>query len=232
MHRVRLDQFLSNVLVRRPSTNLSKQSRTLVWLHGLGQSTQGLMPLLEMCCPPSCTLVVPIAPLRAVAARQGRDFHAWFDIAAENPELDQEDNEEFEGLSESKRFIEALIERESQFVDSKDIVLAGFQQGGAVALHVGLNYKNPLKAICSFNGYVLPSELESSGFSPANQDTLVVAMNAEDDENINIKFAEDSFSELQKIHPKTQFQVDFTPTGKGKMISHESIHHLASIMLS
>jgi hypothetical protein len=57
-------------------------------------------------------------------------------------------------------------------------------------------------------------------------------MNAEDDESIDIKYAENCFERIKKFHQNVQFQVDFSNTGKGKMISHEAIQSLASIVLS
>jgi phospholipase/carboxylesterase len=216
----------SSILFRRP---LKDHTRTLIWLHGLGQSTQGLIPLLEMCCPPTCKLIVPIAPMRSIDSRKGRDFSAWYNIAAENPELDIEDNDGFDGLHESRKLIEKIIDQERGVIDSKEIILAGFQQGGAMAVHVGLKYKFPLKAICTFNGYVLPHDTNAC---LENKDTLVFAMNAEDDESIDIKYAENCFERIKKFHQNVQFQVDFSNTGKGKMISHEAIQSLASIVLS
>jgi phospholipase/carboxylesterase len=127
------ETFHKQVIVRRPT----EHKRTVIWLHGMGQTTQGLLPLLEMSCPPWCRLVIPVAPLISITARQGRDFPAWYDVHSENPELDFEDNMDFHGLEDAKHLLLRLLNEESQKIDSKRIVLAGFQQGGAVALHAG-----------------------------------------------------------------------------------------------
>jgi predicted esterase len=93
-----------------------------------------------------------------------------------------------------------------------------------------LQFTEPLKAICSFNGYVLPEDQLGETSSMENAETLVLAMNASEDQVVDIRFAEECFEALRAVHPNVDFQVDFS--GNGKMISHEAIHSLANIVVS
>jgi phospholipase/carboxylesterase len=134
---------------------------TVLWLHGLGadgHDFEGLVPLLGL---PRVRFVFPHAPTRPVTVNGGFVMRAWYDIrGAEDPQK----NEDAPGIHDSAREIAALIEREGERgVPPSRLVLAGFSQGGALALYVGARYPQMLLGIMVLSAYeVLPGEREKA----------------------------------------------------------------------
>jgi phospholipase/carboxylesterase len=126
---------------------------TVIWLHGLGANGHDLESVIpELRLPHSMAIrfIFPHAPIRSVTLNNGSEMRAWFDIYA----LDflQED---IEGIYAAQQWINQLIERESQRgIPTDRIVLAGFSQGGALALHTGLRYKKALAGIMALSTYL------------------------------------------------------------------------------
>jgi len=127
---------------------------TVIWLHGLGADGWDFVPIVrELPLPDSLALrfVFPHAPERAVTINNGMVMRAWYDIAmndiARLPDA--------RGIRESQAQVEALIAREgSRGVDAARIVLAGFSQGGAIALHLGLREPRRLAGVLALSTYL------------------------------------------------------------------------------
>ncbi len=131
-----------------------KPSAAIIWLHGLGADGHDFEPIVpELHLPesPAIRYVFPHAPMRAVTINAGMVMRAWFDIL----ELDIKRNIDLEGFLESADHLRALIEREIQAdIPSERIVVAGFSQGGAVALHTGLRFEKKLAGIIALSTYL------------------------------------------------------------------------------
>ena len=116
----------------------------VIWLHGLGADGHDFEPIVPYLGLPDdlgVRFVFPHAPKRAVTVNMGLIMPAWYDIR--DPGLRASEDEA--GIRESARRIEALVAREiERGVPSRRIVLAGFSQGGAMALHVALRHPGPL----------------------------------------------------------------------------------------
>jgi len=130
-----------------------KPSAAIIWLHGLGADGHDFEPIVpELHLPesPAIRYVFPHAPMRAVTINAGMVMRAWFDIL----ELDIKRNIDLEGFLESADYLRALIEREIQAdIPSERIVVAGFSQGGAVALHTGRRFEQRLDGIIALSTY-------------------------------------------------------------------------------
>lgn len=136
----------------------------VIWLHGLGADGHDFEPIvdeLDLADLPAIRFVFPHAPMRPVTINGGYVMRAWYDIVS----LDFSDRrEDPQGVRESALQIEALIAREnSRGIADEHIVLAGFSQGGAVALHAGLRHKQRLAGILALSTYLpladtLPAE--------------------------------------------------------------------------
>src|SRR5690606_400003 len=125
-----------------------------------------LVPLLQA---PGVRFVFPSAPTRPVTINNGMKMPAWYDILNfEDPPL----REDEAGVRESEEQINAVLEREiARGVPSERIVLLGFSQGGAMALHVGTRFPHKLAGIGVLSGYLLlPDSLLKERHS-ANQNT-------------------------------------------------------------
>src|SRR5688572_16488407 len=135
------------------------QRGSVIWLHGLGATNHDFDPIIPELSAPHLRFVFPAAPLRRVTINQGMRMPAWYDILSlDDPPLREEESHVREVATE----VAALVERErARGMRAEDIVLAGFSQGGAVALHVGLRAERRLAGVLVMSGYLLlPHRLE------------------------------------------------------------------------
>jgi len=145
----------------------------VIWMHGLGADGNDFVPVVnEMRLPPSLAIrfVFPHAPIRPVTLNNGFRMRAWYDLSAG----DITNRADVAGVRASQAQIEALIARErTRGIDARRIVLAGFSQGGVVALHTGVRHAERLAGIVALSTYVvLPEKLAAEG-SPANRDVPI-----------------------------------------------------------
>ncbi|MBL90525.1 MAG: carboxylesterase [Myxococcales bacterium] len=145
---------------------------SVIWLHGLGANGhdfEPIVPLLEM---NNTRFVFPHAPVMPVTINMGMTMPAWYDILTMDESPDREPPGHIRASAEK---IEALLQREKQRgIAAENIVLAGFSQGGAMALHTGLRHQETLAGIMVLSAYlVLPSEL-ASAVSDANSATAML----------------------------------------------------------
>ena len=127
---------------------------SIIWLHGLGADGHDFVPIvpeLELPKTLAVRFVFPHAPMRAVTINGGAVMRAWYDVVAAGG-----DRREVEpGVRESARQVEALIDRErGRGVADSAIVLAGFSQGGAMALHTGLRHPERLAGIMALSCFL------------------------------------------------------------------------------
>jgi phospholipase/carboxylesterase len=127
---------------------------SIVWLHGLGADGHDFAPIVpELLRPgwPAIRFVFPHAPVRAVTINGGARMRAWYDIR--NLEIDQRADEQ--GVRESITQVEALIAREHERgVPAGRILLAGFSQGGAIALAAGVRREAALGGLVALSTYL------------------------------------------------------------------------------
>ncbi len=148
-----------------------KPIAVIIWLHGIGADGYDFEPIVPQLRLPEnlpVRFVFPHAPKREITLHGGIPSRAWFDILGnEWPRTLRTIN--FDDLQTSAAQVEALIQRELDAgIPSEKIILAGFSQGGVVALHTGLNYEKPLGGIMALSTYLPTIELLESGRSEAN----------------------------------------------------------------
>ena len=146
---------------------------SIIWLHGLGADGNDFAPIVpELVDPawPPLRFVFPHAPVRPVTINNGMSMRAWYDIAA----FDLNARQDEAGMRASIGEVETLIAREhSRGVPSERIVLAGFSQGGAIALAAGLRHPEKLAGIIALSTY-LPLQAAFAGErSAANATTPI-----------------------------------------------------------
>ena len=118
----------------------------MIWLHGLGadgHDFEPIVPELELTVP--VRFVFPHAPIRPVTVNQGMRMRAWYDIFQFGGGPEDE-----AGIRDSQKIVEKLIEAEK----GKKIVLAGFSQGGAIALQTALRNAQPLAGVLALSTYL------------------------------------------------------------------------------
>lgn len=178
---------------------------SVIWLHGLGADGHDFEPIVpQLALPGSVAVrfVFPHAPRRKVTINNGMLMPAWFDIRA--PDLSRGEDED--GIRTSSGQVMALVRRElDRGIAAERIVLAGFSQGGAIALHAGLRCPQPLAGVMVLSGYLpLPQRLAGEA-SAANRSTPIFAAHGSDDQVIPIGLAETSAGRL-----RTQgYDIDF-----------------------
>jgi phospholipase/carboxylesterase len=132
-----------------------KPGASVIWLHGLGADGNDFVPVVrELALPASLPIrfVFPHAPVRPVTINNGFRMRAWYDIAA--PDLNN--RADLAGVKQSQRQVEALIAREvGRGIAASRIVIAGFSQGGAVALYTGLRHAERLAGIIALSTYLI-----------------------------------------------------------------------------
>jgi phospholipase/carboxylesterase len=171
---------------------------TVIWLHGLGADGWDFIPIVrELPLPATLALrfVFPHAPERAVTINNGMVMRAWYDIAMNDiARLPDE-----RGIRASHEQVEALIARErSRGVDDARIVLAGFSQGGAMALHAGLRYPERLAGIMGLSCYLLlGGQRLAAERSAANQATAVFLAHGSQDPVVAPELGEEAKRQLQ-----------------------------------
>ncbi len=136
---------------------------SVIWLHGLGADGHDFEPIVpELRLPAELPLrfVFPHAPVRPVTINGGMAMRAWYDIVS----LDATGRADADGVRDSTALLEALIDRERERgMDAARIVVAGFSQGGAIAINAALRAEEQLAGLMALSTYIaLPGELAES----------------------------------------------------------------------
>jgi len=164
---------------------------SIVWLHGLGADGHDFEPIVpELHLPSTLPLrfVFPHAPVRPVTINGGMSMRAWYDIFS----LDRDGPVDEAGIRASGEILNELVRRERERgVEADRIVVAGFSQGGAIALHAALRYPERLAGLMALSAY-LPLSGSFDAEVVANDD----AVNGE----IPIFMAHGSFDPVLPMH--------------------------------
>ncbi|MEM6639485.1 MAG: alpha/beta hydrolase-fold protein [Pseudomonadota bacterium] len=155
---------LETVVVDTP-----KPRRSVIWLHGLGadgHDFEPIVPQLGLGPDAGVRFVFPHAPVRPVTLNGGMPMRAWFDILS----LDRNDRFDLDGINASVGQVEALIAAELEDGRrAEDIVLAGFSQGGVIALYAALRYPVKLAGVMALSTYLPGHAALIDGAAAANR---------------------------------------------------------------
>jgi phospholipase/carboxylesterase len=153
----------------------------VLWLHGLGADGNDFVPIvpeLGLAASRRVRFVFPHAPVRAVTINNGMRMRAWYDISA----ADLTNRADLAGVRESQQQLEALVAREkARGIASERIVLAGFSQGGAIALYSGLRHGERLAGIMALSSYLIaPDKLAGEASADAREAPIFMAHGTHD----------------------------------------------------
>lgn len=144
---------------------------SVIWLHGLGadgHDFEGIVPELHLKEHAHIHFIFPDAPVQPVTINGGMKMRAWYDIL----EMSLQRKVDIQGIYHSADLIEQLIDQEcSSGIPSEHILLAGFSQGGVIALHAGLRFPQRLAGIVALSAYFPTLEQLVTEQSSANLDT-------------------------------------------------------------
>ena len=178
---------------------------SVIWLHGLGadgHDFEPIVPYLEVDAALAVRFVFPHAPRRAVTINAGLLMPAWYDIK----EISLKREIDVAGVQESAGQLSALIGREvERGVPEERIVLAGFSQGGAIALHVALRHPRRLAGLVALSTYLVCDEQLEQERSEANRDLPVFQAHGSGDPMVPLAAGESARDRLTELG----YQVDW-----------------------
>jgi phospholipase/carboxylesterase len=147
---------------------------SVIWLHGLGADGNDFVPIvgeLEIPRELGVRFVFPHAPVIPVTLNGGMAMRAWYDIV----DLDPRTRHDERGVRRAHAELEALIAREKERgVPASRIVLAGFSQGGAIAIHTAVRHRERLAGLMALSTYLVLGDTLGAEASPANRDLPIL----------------------------------------------------------
>ena len=150
---------------------------SIIWMHGLGAAGEDFLPITEQFDLPqnhSIRFIFPNAPIKSITVNNGMKMRAWYDIKCFGLTCDTHNQEDHDGILESQVIINNLIKREmEQGINANRIILAGFSQGGAMALYTGLRFDSRLGGLICLSGYLPWSNFLSQQKHSSNQHTSI-----------------------------------------------------------
>lgn len=168
----------------------------IIWLHGLGadgHDFEPLIPQLDIVDRLGVRVVLPHAPQRPVTINGGMLMPAWYDI----PAADFSRGQDSVGIHDSAQQLRTLMARELELgIPAGRILLAGFSQGGAIALHTGLRYPEPLAGILALSTYLPLAARLAAEMSPASRTVPIMMAHGTRDPVVPLQLAEQSRDRL------------------------------------
>ena len=171
---------------------------SVIWLHGLGASGDDFRPIVPELGIPESTgvkFIFPHAPVRPITINGGAPMRGWYDITSLDFGNRQQD---VDGVRESAAQIDELIHTETaNGIEPGNIILAGFSQGGAIALFTALTSEHAVGGVMALSTYLPVPEIALKELNETASSLPVFMAHGQSDEVINMKFAEQSRDVLQ-----------------------------------
>lgn len=165
---------MTNILPHIMLESGNQPQYSVIWLHGLGADGEDFAPVAdELNLPVAVRYIFPHAPRRPVTVNGGFVMRAWYDIASGDIAARQDET----GIRASQNAIEALIAQEvARGIAPSHIFLAGFSQGGALALHTALRQATPLGGVLALSAYLpLTGTVSAEAGANAQQTPIFMA---------------------------------------------------------
>ncbi len=201
-------------------------SCSVIWLHGLGadgHDFEPLVPWLAWPGAPSIRYVFPHAPVRPVTINGGMQMRAWYDILAFDIDRDQDE----QGIADSVAQATALVRREQERgIDAARILLAGFSQGGAIAMQCALRYPEKLAGLVALSTYMLQEHRLESELSQANRGIPVFYGHGSSDPIVPVRLGREAVSKLEELG----YTVEWRTYPMQHSVCPEEIQHMAAWM--
>ena len=175
----------------------ARPDAAVIWLHGLGADGNDFVPIVEEMRLPdalSIRFVFPHAPVRPVTLNNGFRMRAWYDIAPG----DLMNRADLAGVRASRAQVEALMAREvARGIPARRLVVAGFSQGGVIALYTGLRHAARLAGIVALSTYVVQPDALGAEASAANRDVPIFMAHGTADPMVQFAWGEASRRALE-----------------------------------
>jgi phospholipase/carboxylesterase len=206
----------------------SNHQYSIIWLHGLGadgHDFEHIVPELKLKAESHIHFIFPNAPIQPVTINGGSEMRAWYDIL----ERSLENNVDIDGIYHSAALVEQLIAHEISIgVPSEHILLAGFSQGGVIALQTGLNYPHKLAGIVALSTYFPTLDTLKTRPSIANKITPIFMGHGILDSVVNIETGKAVYNTLNEL----QYNVQWHDYVMEHSVCIEEIHHITAFINS
>jgi phospholipase/carboxylesterase len=217
MHYTQFDT--TNSVVLTPSV---AATATVIWLHGLGADGNDFVPIVpELKLPDSLPVrfVFPHARQRPVTINNGYVMRAWYDIKG----LALSGVEDEVGIRESENVLRALIQKELDAgITANRIVIAGFSQGGAIALQTALRYPQALAGVMALSTYLPLRGLLAEEASKANRNIPILMCHGRQDSVVSMQLGQTSRDAMVNVG----FAVDWREYAMEHSVCPEEITHI------
>lgn len=175
-----------------------KVNAAIIWLHGLGDSGFGFAPIAEQIkIDPQHQVhfVFPHAPERPVTINNGFVMRAWYDIVS----LDMDRRADEAGVIESASLVESLIQQQiDNGIPANRIILAGFSQGGVVAIHLALRFQQRLAGLLAMSTYICNPDSLKAQAADANKLIPIMQCHGTGDDVVPMFMGEAAKATLQE----------------------------------
>lgn len=228
--------------------NPNATKKTLIWMHGLGDTNHGFADIFSQIANNSIRVVLLHAPIQAVTMNGGMKMPSWYDILDLSRTEHQEDKQ---GIIASAKLITTCIDEELQRMKdiqnngssndmiSKNIFVGGFSQGGAMAIYTSYRYSQTLGGVICLSSYILQMTEYPKCIHKSNENTKLMVCHGIEDPMVPQKLFEpmfvDTFSKYIPLSyeaiPYLQHEIspleiekvcDFVMTGEISRINDEN----------
>jgi len=197
-------------------------SAAIIWLHGLGADGHDFEPIVPHVLWPDAPVirfVFPNAPVRPVTLNGGMPMRAWYDIIG----IDSDRGHDQAGIAESVSQVQEFVEREQRRgIEPGRVVIAGFSQGGAVALYFALRYPHRLAGLVALSTYLLNADELRESAHPANAGLPVFVGHGNMDPVVPFTMGEFLVNELSSM----DYEVDWHSYPMAHAVNPEEIRDI------
>jgi len=199
---------------------------SVIWLHGLGadgHDFEGIAPQLHLNAEANIHFIFPNAPIQPVTVNGGMEMRAWYDIL----EMSLERKVDIAGIYQSATLLEQLIKQEmDKGISSEHILLAGFSQGGVIALHVGLNFPYKLAGIVALSTYFPTLETLKTEPLIANHSTPIFMAHGILDSVVDVESGKAVFNTLNSL----EYNIEWHDYLMSHSVCIEEIGHISTFI--
>lgn len=184
-------------LVSNAHDSQVKVNASVIWLHGLGADGHDFEPIVQKLNLPNVRFILPHAPEMAVTRNSGYIMPAWYDLYGQTGNSKEDES----GIKNSQHYVNSLIQKElDRGITAERIVIAGFSQGGAIALHTALRHPKKLAGVLALSTYLPIKAKLTTEANPANANTPIFMAHGVFDDIIPIEMCKISLQTLQSHH--------------------------------
>jgi phospholipase/carboxylesterase len=175
---------------------------SVIWLHGLGADGHDFAPIVPELHMPNTRFIFPHAPHKPITMNNGYQMRAWYDLFGLSMQHQQDET----GIREMQKSINTLIANEvAKGISETNILLAGFSQGGAMALFSALRYPKRLAGVLALSTYVCLKEKLESEANTANKDLPILMAHGSFDNVIMLDTCLHSRKLLENLNYKLEW---------------------------